>query len=376
MIDVELVNQLHQSAMSYAAQAVDAETKGEPALAKNLFRQAYNFERQAAELVAPDETAEPSRSILLRSAASLALDCDEFRDAERLVAVGLAGNPPNELQEELRDLLETVYFKRHLDLRGLELDPIEFQMSLVGGAVGFGVIESSQFIRRAETLQKLLIRAAERHRGIAFRDKGAPSKKDLRDFEIYFSSSRAASYALTVRLGRPKRQLELPFNRDPSRVVLDDILKSLDLFDRGEFDTLKQLIPDQAYFNNFSALAKRLAPDGEKIKTVGFTTAYTDGTHVVALTHPPLSIWTERMSAGDVVEVIGRVYAADEAAKKKKHPVIGVEEANGKVSKIQVPPGILHDIVSQHWGDEVRVKASRSKNGQLIMVEIDRINDS
>jgi hypothetical protein len=53
---------------------------------------------------------EPTRSVLHRSAPTLALECGALRDAERLIAVALSGDPPAEIAEELRDLLEQVYF--------------------------------------------------------------------------------------------------------------------------------------------------------------------------------------------------------------------------------------------------------------------------
>ena len=88
---------------------------------------------------------EPTRSVLLRSAASLALDCGEVRQSERLIAQGLVGNPPEEIANELRDLLEQVNFQRHLDLHGVVLEPTGFQVSLSGLAVGFGVV-SRRFV--------------------------------------------------------------------------------------------------------------------------------------------------------------------------------------------------------------------------------------
>ncbi|MCL4203791.1 MAG: hypothetical protein KJ000_14920 [Pirellulaceae bacterium] len=54
------------------------------------------------------------RSVLHRSAASLALNCEEYRLAEKLLAVGLAGDPPPEIAEEMRDLLEQIYARREL----------------------------------------------------------------------------------------------------------------------------------------------------------------------------------------------------------------------------------------------------------------------
>src|SRR5690349_14631778 len=104
------INVLHSQAMEFAGQAFQANVHGDFRVAEQLFREAFELERTAAEAVAPLHASEPSRSILLRSAASLALDCHEYREAERLIAVALTGNPPIELCEELRDLLETVYF--------------------------------------------------------------------------------------------------------------------------------------------------------------------------------------------------------------------------------------------------------------------------
>lgn len=371
MIDVQLVNSLHERAMDCAGRAFHANIHGQFSDAEDLFREAFELERQAAEIVAADITAEPTRSVLLRSAASLALDCREFREAERLVAIGLAGSPPEEMREELRDLLEIVYFSRHLDLRGLELDPIEFQMSLVGGAVSFGVIESGQFLRRAETLETLLFRTAERRNGVAFRETGAPSKKTLHEFEVYFSSSRAASYALTVRLGRPQRQLlmEFPEIVQP-QVILDDVLECFKKFESGDIGGLKEQIPDEAYFNNFSALAKRLAPDGQKITTVGFTSVLGEESHIVALTHPPLPVWTPEAPGGETIEVVGRVRIADEAASKRSHPIFGVEDAAGKVTRISVAPGYLQDIVKPFWGEQVRVLAAKVPKPPYPMLEI------
>jgi len=113
------INALHSQAMDAAGRAFHADIHGDYAIAETLFQEAFELERRAAMLLVDTQT-EPTRSVLLRSAASLALDCHEFREAERLIAIGLAGNPPVPISDELRDLLETVYFSRHLSLRGLD----------------------------------------------------------------------------------------------------------------------------------------------------------------------------------------------------------------------------------------------------------------
>ena len=98
------INELHNNAMELAGQALHADLHGDYAGAKSLFKDAFDLERQAALLVVPDANAEPTRSILLRSAATLAVDCHEFKEAERLIAIALSGTPPAEIAEELRDL--------------------------------------------------------------------------------------------------------------------------------------------------------------------------------------------------------------------------------------------------------------------------------
>lgn len=65
---------------------------------------AFEKEAQAAVLTAHDLNAEPTRSVLHRSAASLAIDCGEFQVAERLIMTALTENPPQEIAEELKDL--------------------------------------------------------------------------------------------------------------------------------------------------------------------------------------------------------------------------------------------------------------------------------
>jgi Flp pilus assembly protein TadD len=95
--------------MALADEAFAAKRRGDTEQAKELFQQALTYERDACELVAPDFSAEPTRSVLHRSAASLALAWGELREAERLIAIALTGNPPAEIAEELRDLLQQVY---------------------------------------------------------------------------------------------------------------------------------------------------------------------------------------------------------------------------------------------------------------------------
>jgi hypothetical protein len=106
------IRDLHRRAMACADEAFLAGMNNEDDRARELWRQAFELEREAALSAEAEKLGEPTRSILLRSAASLALDCSELREAERLIAAALAGNPPEEIAEELRALYQQVNARR------------------------------------------------------------------------------------------------------------------------------------------------------------------------------------------------------------------------------------------------------------------------
>ncbi len=99
------IRELHEKAMDMAETASVARLRGDAEQAERLYRQALRYEAGAAGMVPTLLSCEPSRSVLYRSAASLALDCGEVREAEQLAAAGLAGHPPGDIADELRDLL-------------------------------------------------------------------------------------------------------------------------------------------------------------------------------------------------------------------------------------------------------------------------------
>jgi hypothetical protein len=72
-----------------------------------------NHLNQTKSIAADQLGLELTRSILHRSAATLALECNELREAERLISRALSGFPPIDIAEELRNLLiEEIYSHR------------------------------------------------------------------------------------------------------------------------------------------------------------------------------------------------------------------------------------------------------------------------
>ena len=117
------VNVLHTEAMDLAELAQVAKLRGEVEQSNHLLRESFAKESSAAALIANHWEAEPTRSVLHRSAASLAIECGEFEIANRLIATALSGNPPAEIAEELQDLFIQINLSQYLQRRGLALAP-------------------------------------------------------------------------------------------------------------------------------------------------------------------------------------------------------------------------------------------------------------
>jgi hypothetical protein len=84
----------HIRAMEYVDKAREARQRGDTAAVSENLTEAFLLEKQAAEAMVPYLDVEPTRSVLLRSAVSLALECKNDEEAERLACLGLSGNPP------------------------------------------------------------------------------------------------------------------------------------------------------------------------------------------------------------------------------------------------------------------------------------------
>jgi hypothetical protein len=101
MIDPKEIKALHREAMETTDLAFAARKRGNKEEALSHFRKAYSLEAKAALALSGHIDAEPNRSVLFRSAASLALDCNLTTEAEKLICAALSGDPPAEIAEEL-----------------------------------------------------------------------------------------------------------------------------------------------------------------------------------------------------------------------------------------------------------------------------------
>lgn len=102
------IDEMHEKAMKLADQAFyDLKNKNSENAQTNYLK-AFEYEKAAAMLLVNEYEQEPTRSVLFRSAACLLLNLPfpqikHIRQAERMVAYGLSGNPPEDIAEELRE---------------------------------------------------------------------------------------------------------------------------------------------------------------------------------------------------------------------------------------------------------------------------------
>lgn len=101
---------VHRKAMDFAAKGLMARMRGDTEEAAAHFKQALENELAALnEIERLGDKVEPTYSVLHRSAATLALDCHDFRLAEKLASKALASDPPPAIADELRDVLKQAF---------------------------------------------------------------------------------------------------------------------------------------------------------------------------------------------------------------------------------------------------------------------------
>lgn len=367
---MKTIRELHNQSMDFTELAMLAKLRGDYEEASRFFAKALSSELEAIRILDETEPAEPTYSVIHRSAATLALDCNDPRKAEQIIAKALSRNPPVEIAEELRDLLEQVNFRRHLLLRGIVLDEDEMQMSLTGKIVGFGVIDSEEFLQRVQNASKIIYRIVERHQNKPFRDRGRISKSLKDDYEIFVSVPRAASFSVTLKLGRPTIQIKLPSFLNISEII-DEFMGLMVLVNKDAVKEIRERIPDEAYFRNFIGLSKLIAPDGENIRMVGFTTTRKGQDRFVEVTKPKKDISISKEEIPTEIErktsiVKGHLLFAD-ATHAASGLIKIIDESTGEHHLIKVPEGMMSDIVKPMWNSTVIVTGR--KEGRYIFLE-------
>ena len=367
------IRELHNKAMELAALADFQKAQENKDNAMSLYEQSYSLEYEAAMNAYKSNIGEPSVSILLRSAASLAMICKKLREAEKLIALALSGEPPWEIAEELRNLLENVNFHRHLEVNGTELSDNEVQLVIAGNGVGFGYAKTDEIMKRIDCFKNLTARTIERLSGKSFR-KGGPMSPEYKKMvnNAYISSFQAASMAFRIKFGNPSIPI-IP-GLGSYETIIDDITENISLINDNKIDTLKNKITDTAYFNNFLALTKELAPDGNTVSLFGITSIKQGQERKTFLKERREKIsetirinQDEDSDSNDVIEKGSNQTVS--GVLKIANATTNIVEiiVDGTKIKLKVPDG-LSDIVKKYWDEKVVVDYHRkSKKGNVLI---------
>lgn len=374
------VNDFHPKAMDLAETAFRLKRRGEYDRAKQMFGEALLLERQAAALLPLAIESEPSRSILYRSAASLAYNAEDYEVADWLVANGLAGFPPPEIKDELKNLYEDINFMRHLSAKGLELSHDQWLMTLSGNATAYGRTLVDQLMLRVDKVTAVFYRTVERLLKLPYRTNGSVSKEIKDSYSLYINAFMPSSFAVSFQLGHPNPQIPLfpEFGeRKPiePEVVIDEVIKCFEILESHEPGELRERFADENYYQNFVGIAKQIAPDGDAIKLVGFTT-------IREGQERPLALRKNRQQLRETQELGSKQIQnnGDEPSSTKTYKGI-LRYANSPTTRkfgvvklidgidsytIKVPHALMKDIVQPFYEERVSIIVTEKGNSKFL----------
>lgn len=114
---MSIINVLHDKAIEFSELATIARRKGNSAISKELFFQAFQLEKEAALNIPIDLSDNVPRHIFLCSAASLAIRCEQFKESAKLIAISLYSSPPVFIIEKLNSLSKELKSRKEKDVQ-------------------------------------------------------------------------------------------------------------------------------------------------------------------------------------------------------------------------------------------------------------------
>jgi hypothetical protein len=362
------IDKIHNSAMAKVDLANISKLRGDDEKAICYFNEALDLEKKAANEAIKKKIGEPSISILLKSAAYIALHGNQYLEAEKLVCTALSINISEETAEELRNLYEEINFDRHLRLKGVKLSNSEMQVSIAGNGVGYGISKFEDVSNRIDNTEKLLIRTAERKAGKKFRTGGRVPNDLMETWQSYMGIPKAASFAFTVRFGGVQGKLY-----DDTSETIDDVINNISLINNGDYEQLKNNIKDKDYLENFISLTKELAPDGDNVSLVGFTimrnnnaidTKLSKHRNKISLIDNVDSV-PGKKKGKESNEDISTINGVLTGARTNQKSIWLKEDGRIRERKIIVPAGMT-EIVTNYWDKVVIIKGyDRPKGFEL-----------
>lgn len=345
---------LHDHAMSLADTGDSARRRGDHELSKAAFEEAVALDRQAAEL----ELSEPSRSILFRSAAWLALEAENAAEAERLAACGLSSRAvPERIKLELRAVAEEARLRLHRPLPPPSAAS-SISLHIEGPEIGFGGADPADIDPRVSAMRYAVIRTAERKASSPFRRRSAPAAALMRQLQPRLTYA-SASVEVQITLGGSQPNLW-----DENAAIVREVRLALEAFANGGEDSLASLIPEVDYRRNFALLAAQICPDGRRVTAVDIrSTTATESLPIVRFRQRTPRPRHRRKDGNSEVILEGELRAADETGRSNSIKL----QTSEAVFSIRVKDVVMEDIVRPFYGMRVRVVVRKRSRGYELL---------
>ncbi|MCY4018206.1 MAG: hypothetical protein OXG39_02240 [Chloroflexi bacterium] len=360
--DPKVIIALHEQAMDWADKARSARRERDDDKKNEFMQKAFELEKQAALMIQSQES-EPTRSVLHRSAASLAYKCKKYREAEWLVSRALAGNPPGEIMDELRRLNRKIYFQLRMQDRDVALSEQEFSMKLDGNEILNGLAPVDLVTHRISKLKKIFWNTIRQWNGLEF---GSSARVNEQSYTLWVSAFEPGSLDVVLKLGISG---QMPFsNMGGFDTIFGRVMTSFSLLNDGQFEKLQQHIDNDEYYCNFVALAKEIAPDGDDVVNVNLGALVEGQRRQVNLVRQQQEFTDVRLP--DLLPPSNGLHAIDEfltlrgelqfADGRTKHKQVKLDDTNsGKSWTIFVAEALMKDVVQPHFGEQVEIVGKR-----------------
>ena len=268
-----------------------------------------------------------------------------------------------EIADELRELLEQVSPRLHPEPRDIEIEFNEMHISLSGDEVGYGFVKLSEFVPRIENVSKLFNRIIERLSGIPYRVRGSISKELVNERELFVSAPMAGSFGVKLKLGILSDR-QLPVESVDASATIDEFMQLMTLVNSRRVEAISERIPDHLYLHNFFELAKKIAPDGIRIRKVSFA-GITDGIQrSIEFTRPAADISPLSEARSEPQHLVGVLLGADMT--RRNSDLIKIVDDHGKTHEVHVPKGQINNIVQPMWYSRILIYYTRQGNRNVL----------
>lgn len=362
------VRDLHNQATSIMHRADALFASGDIDNAREQFKMACEIEIEAASKISIDPENEPTRSILYLSAASLAWRATEYALAERLIGHGIAGYPSECVRKDFYKLLDQVKYDLMCLKQGEFREEATLNVRLYGGHIRQGIAPLGIIKKRLDGISNIFAKTEQRLAKRPYTD-GRKTIRNHSPYELSVEWAEAASFGVNIRLSHAiESQISFQGTRPGVQDIVDDVMQNMDRLNSGDFDSLEESISDKSYLTNFIAHAKIIAPDGDRVRSVGLSTG--KKSLLLNLTKKKINDYilndgesTDAFDKGERGTITGYLDIAD-----RKKNVFILTDLNGVPHTTQVQSG-LEDLAREYFGILVDVNYETDKRN-VILIDI------